>query len=254
MPRGKAYNIVALGSQSQGEFQVDSETERFRLLKEMRDLDEPVTVHLGDMPHSKKATYVTQIVAVDPDKNLLLIEPAQKQEINDKIAELAQLPCATQLKNVPIEFIIESPRLAKYQDKQVFASAIPGTLLRLQRREFYRMNVPTHSLTTCSFPTEMGPLKVEISDISLGGIGIQFNQEAPVDFPIGGIFEECTLHLPGASPFTVDLQVQNILNLELDNGRQLQQIGLEFLDLPEHLMSLIQRFIFSSERSRLKSR
>jgi c-di-GMP-binding flagellar brake protein YcgR len=254
MPERKVYKITVLGTSQQKEYEVSSVYERFRLLDKICQNKEPITLYLGKDSSGKSINYVTKILAADKEHDFIVFERAQDEKLNQQLGELTELKCASIIDTVPIEFIIKDHRLAKFQDEIIYTSPLPETLVRVQRRQFYRVDIPLSLLASCTLhPGAANERDLDIADISLGGIGFTFQETPPVQFKIGDTFEECEIRLPGTSSFTVDLQVKNILT-KMINNKKIIIVGLEFLELPEATLNQIQRFIYETERERLKSR
>ena len=66
----------------------------------------------------------------------------------------------------------------------------------------------------------------------------------------GTIYANSKIDLPGLGMVSVNLQVRNSQNLELKNDKVSRRIGFQFIDLPNPVMSQIQKLITKIERER----
>jgi hypothetical protein len=75
-------------------------------------------------------------------------------EMNQKALEADKLFCVTQLDKVKVQFILRGLRRVEWNGGPAFLAALPDSVLRLQRREYYRMATPIARPLKCaiSFP------------------------------------------------------------------------------------------------------
>jgi c-di-GMP-binding flagellar brake protein YcgR len=131
--------------------------------------------------------------------------------------------------------------------------AIPASLIRLQRREYYRISTPITYPIVCTLvvPEENGggTLKLPLVDISCVGVAL-LDEKKILKAEFGTIYENSQIDLPGAGPISVTLQVRNSQNLVLMNHKTTRRIGFQFIDLPPAVMAQVQKVIIKIERER----
>jgi c-di-GMP-binding flagellar brake protein YcgR len=195
-------------------------------------------------------SFLTAILGLADDDTALLLDGSTDESINTRIEQAAQITCITQLHNIRIQFQVENPARIQVDGRPAFRALLPESVLRLQRREFYRLQTPVTQSVICELPIAGGmPAEVRIIDISSGGIAIavppsDFVFEPHMEFP------GCTLRLPDAEAISARLVVRNLFRLVNRNGIEMQRAGCEFLDLPRNADSIIQRYILKIERTR----
>ncbi|AWI75219.1 MAG: flagellar brake protein [Azoarcus sp.] len=199
-------------------------------------------------------SFLTAVLGLADDDTALLLDGSTDESINTRIEQAAQITCITQLHNIRIQFQVENPARIQVDGRPAFRALLPDSVLRLQRREFYRLQTPVTQSVICELPIAGGtgggmPVEVRIIDISSGGIAIavppsDFVFEPHMEFP------GCTLRLPEAEPIRTRLVVRNLFRLVNRNGIEMQRAGCEFLDLPRNADSIIQRYILKIERTR----
>ena len=123
---------------------------------------------------------------------------------------------------------------------------------RLQRREFYRLQVPlAHALSCLLRAEDLARKPVEVSarviDIGAGGVAVMVPAGA-AEFVIGGVLPACRLALPDGDPIELDLEVRNLNRQTQRNGTEQLRVGLRFAALPRTADTRIQRYIFKTER------
>jgi c-di-GMP-binding flagellar brake protein YcgR len=127
-------------------------------------------------------------------------------------------------------------------------------LLRLQRREFYRLTTPIARPLKCRMPL---PLvggdehlhEATVFDISGGGIGISAPPE-DVPFATQQQVQNCRIELPEVGIVTCTVKVCSVFEITLKSGARVKRAGCEFVKLPGPMATLIQRYIIKVERER----
>ena len=128
-------------------------------------------------------------------------------------------------------------------------------LLRLQRREYYRLIASNPHSLSCLIPVSSGGEKRMVSmeatvlDISSGGLAILLPPNEPTLEP-ETILNDCRLMLPETGPIVTSLRVRNIFRITNRDGSTMLRAGCEFTDLPASMASTIQRYILKVERER----
>jgi len=199
-------------------------------------------------------SFLTAILALIDDEERLVFDASPDDAVNRRVASIDELVCATQLEGIKIQFPLNNIQEVTYEGRDAFLADRPERLLRLQRREFYRLAAPiTHSLN-CTIPItkqDQEPRSVEarVLDISGGGMAVAIPPD-DVDFVLGMEFDGCRVSLPDFGPVTVRMRIRNLFRLTNRNGVEVLRAGCEFIDLPNSAINLIQRYIFKVERDR----
>ncbi|MDP1957543.1 MAG: PilZ domain-containing protein, partial [Rhodocyclaceae bacterium] len=138
--------------------------------------------------------------------------------------------------------------------RPAFRAALPAEVLRIQRREYYRLTTPIARPLTCMVPIPLpdGSLhghKANVFDISGGGLGISAPAES-IPFGTDSVFPDCHLVLPEVGSVTGTLKVKSLFDITLRSGARTRRAGCEFVKLPGPMTTLIQRYIIKVERER----
>jgi len=110
---------------------------------------------------------------------------------------------------------------------------IPKEMLRLQRREYFRLKVPLAHKISCQLQAEdlaRKPVQLSASviDIGAGGVAVMLAPGAG-ELVIGGKLPGCRLSLPEGDPIELTLEVRNISRQTQRNGTELLRVGLRFV-------------------------
>lgn len=199
-------------------------------------------------------TFPTALIALSEDEDTLLFDGSASETINRGIEDASQIVCVSQLDRVHVQFPLEGCVRTMIDGQVAFRAVLPDRLMRLQRREFFRLRVPLAQPVRCFVPFNVGEeslreVEMRVLDISGGGIAVEVPADRP-EFRPYREYADCRLLLPETEPFTVRLMVKNVFRQSQPNGRESWRAGCQFTDLPRGADSLIQRYIFRMERQR----
>ena len=122
--------------------------------------------------------FLTSITAIDEDEGMLELECCREAQQNENVLRHQHLVCSTALDKVKIKFACKGIELVDADGGRALRMPLPREMIRLQRREHFRMPIPLSAPVKCAiFPLEkeQGPAaRVELSvhDISGGGIAV----------------------------------------------------------------------------------
>ena len=194
---------------------------------------------------------VTTLLGVNPDFEELIFEGAQNQHTNQLLMLSRQTDFVTYADEIKIQFSASGPEPAVYRGQPALRMRIPQSLLRFQRRNYYRVPAPRSGPLTCEVALPGGlPVNFSVTDLSVGGIGV-LTGPVPPAFQPGAVFPTCRVELPGHGGFTTALEVRHTKTGKLATlGQWRHEYGCQFRNLGGPVVSLIQRYINQIERSR----
>lgn len=194
----------------------------------------------------------TALLAVDDDGTLVL-DGNRNEAMNRRMANATRLVCSTQLDLVPIRFRLPTPATIDYEGYAAFRVAWPESLLRLQRREMYRLQVSPATPATLSIGD--GDLPdgeascLRVLDISGGGLAIAVADGQESRFSTASLLAPCLLRLAAAAPFPVTLEVAHLERFDV-RGVPHWRAGCRFVDMPAAHEQRVLQYIFQVERQR----
>lgn len=199
--------------------------------------------------------FLTSIVAIDEAKDEILIDPAQAE--TSKAATLAarKITLVANLDRVKIQFRIDRLHESQFEGRPALSANIPNSMLRLQRREFFRLEPPLASPISCQIAIErpsggLQTLDPRVADISGGGISLSAPTSVAEASQPGMLFKDCRLDIPGEGVLLVNLRVKKAIEISANSGIHHLRIGCEFVGLPGTRLAMIERYITRIERER----
>lgn len=245
-PPGPPFELDAPENSS---FLIDRSTEIAAYLKQLQQRHGLVTVYIGD----GSQFFVSSLLAVDLDQGLIFLDgPGQPDKIP---TPKHTLTCSTLLDHITLQFRSQAPQIERTATGTRIICPLPSLLLRLQRREFFRLELPTEPTVHCRLTGQRDDgtqesLQLPLQDISGGGISLKTDMAQEASFSTGRIFRECRLDVPGEGIMMVSLRVCDQREIRKPDGTTYLKVGCEFINLPGTRLGQIQRYITRIERER----
>lgn len=199
--------------------------------------------------------FLTSILAVDETSGTLLLDPPQTSEDVLPVRSAKRVTLVGRLEKVKLQLRLPALQDAVFGELNVLAAPIPDRLLRLQRREYFRLE-PPHAqpiLCTVSTTTTTGTpqtFDLSLANISGGGISLIAPTNLAEFFPRDALFKDCRLEIPEEGVILVNLRVRKTIEISPQSGHHSLRIGCEFMGLPASRLALIERYITRIERER----
>lgn len=196
---------------------------------------------------------VTSILAVDEDSNTLVLDRSIDPDQNTRIMAAPRVKCETSLDKIRILFGAGNLSATTWRGEPALRCDLPPTLIRLQRREYYRMPTPVTNPVRALVPVLIdagGGMGVfPLHDISVGGIAL-LDSRLQLGTVVGRVIEGCRIELPEIGPISTSLEIRNSLDLTLLNHKTTRRLGCQFVDISRGALAAVQRYITKLERER----
>ncbi|MNK58081.1 Flagellar brake protein YcgR [compost metagenome] len=242
-------HIMDSGLENWHDFEVESRREIIALLRGISEKNQLIRMLI----HGESDVCVTSILEVDADRNTVILDRSVNADQNRRMLAAKGISFETSLDKIRILFASALVEECNYGGTPALKIAIPETLIRLQRREYYRMTTPVSNPVRVSIPLppSLGGADTvfPLADISCGGIAILDNK-LMLGETIGRDYPGCRIDLPDVGIVTATLQIRNSLDMTLLNNKLNRRLGCQFVDLPRSMLAHVQRYITRLERER----
>ena len=229
-------------------YEISSRREITSLLRQIGEKNQLVRM----LVRGEDDVCVTSILDMDEGAGTLLLDCSINRDQNLRILATKRIRFETTLDKIRIVFVAEGVESASYENRPALRCAIPASLIRLQRREYYRMETPMASPVRVTIPVVLaagGAVEAfTLSDVSVGGLAL-LDHKLILDTTPGQRMPGCSLALPDG-PVGMTLVVRNAIELTLLNGKSCRRLGCEFVDLSRASLASVQRYITKLERER----
>jgi len=199
---------------------------------------------------------ITSVLAVNEDNNTLILDSARGDALNHELMSGKGAEFIAQIDGVSITFATGPVTLCDFEKLPALRIALPKSLIRLQRREHFRVPMPIAHPIKCIVPStleaDQEPITAHIVDISGGGVAIA-DSSGRLGMETGITLPGCRLLLPETAAIVTSLEVRNSAQIRLPNGVFQTRLGCKFVDLPNNMAVALQRYITDIERARRNS-
>lgn len=194
--------------------------------------------------------FITSVVAVHPGGDALFLDYGIDAETNRRALEASRLVFVTSQERVKVQFSTGPLQEVEINGRPAFRTHLPTTLLKLQRREYYRLVTPIRSPLVCVVPAPEGRIQAMVTDISVGGVGLTgLPPGAALD--VGNRYAGCRIDLPDAGTILTAVEVRSLQDVALRSGAVVKRAGCRFVDISASQQAMIQRYIIRIDRERL---
>ena len=233
------------------EYLLYSRSEILFLLRSVLQKKSMLTVYFD----GGRSFFLTSLLSISDDGNWLYFDVSNEQAVNRNALAASKLMFTTMLERVKIQFSVGRIQEVPAGTRKAFACELPTTLLRLQRRQHFRLSTPIAAPIKCLFvaPRPEGgsaELALTLLDISGGGVGLMVPDNQSELFKIGNVYAGCQINLPNEGKVVTGLCVRNIFPVSTKSGTHFTRVGCEFVELPSAHLNWVQRYITRVERER----
>lgn len=229
-------------------FKVQSRREIISLLRALAEQKQLIRV----LVESSGESAVTSVLDIDEDAGTVILDTTSEKDVADRLLESDNLSFETVLDRIRILFFASQIEECVHDGLPALQISIPPHLIRLQRREFYRVPTPIKNPVHCtiSIVSEDGTHSVTLPLQNVSGGGIAINDEKHLlDRTVGKVYPDCQIYLPDNTVVITTLQIRNVIDIKTDQGKSIQRIGCVFVGLPKAMLAAIQRYITRLERN-----
>ncbi|TDR80600.1 flagellar brake protein [Paludibacterium purpuratum] len=198
-----------------------------------------------------KTFILTRLLEVDAKKQSMIFDWGSDEATNQQLLASERNVFVCSPEGVKTQFITGQVRQVDFEGKPAFEVDLPVQIIKLQRREFFRIRTPVGNPLLCTFTDYPGaPIDLAVFDISLGGLALWLPDLAMAGFDIGTQYLDCHVDLKPFGHLQCMLEVRHRLPLQMRNGQDAVRIGCTFIKLPTQMENLIQRYVGQLERER----
>ncbi len=229
-------------------YELSTRAEILALLRALRDKRALVTAYVGQ----GLEFLVTSVISVRPEFEELTFGLGRDASLNRRLLSAKSIVFVATLDQVKLQFSAERAELIEADGESAFRVRIPDVLLRLQRRNFFRVHAPLARPLVCRAPSPSRTgefVDLTVLDISCGGFGVWVDPGRLDAYP-GLVLENCTLDLPEVATLELTVEVRHVSDIRRV-GRPRKRLGCRFLNADGPTNTLLQRYVNRAERESL---
>lgn len=200
--------------------------------------------------HFGSDLFLTTLLSAHHDKGLVF-DCSGSQEVNQRFLASERNVFVGRPGGIHVQFATGRAQETLFSGCKAFTVDLPKTLVRLQRRDSFRIETPRARPLSFFGRLPGGALLNQPGhDISVAGVGL-IAGTLPDDLMTGTALENCRFNLPGDEhDLHFSATLRHITEQEGRAGQRQWRLGMQFNDLPPADQNRIQRYIARVERER----
>jgi c-di-GMP-binding flagellar brake protein YcgR len=196
--------------------------------------------------------YSSALLKVTPEQDYLLLDELYPLAGHWRFMRAARAVVRARLNGALLEFNAELIEAARYNAIAFYKIAFPGSVRYTQRRRAHRVALdPGQAVPLLIGSPGAGLYRGVLRDLSVGGVGAQFTQQAPLPFKQGELLPGLTLQLSPSRQLNSRLEVRF---LSRDGFQGFTRLGGRFIGLEAAQQQLVERTVAALERKRRRQK
>lgn len=231
-------------------FRVDSRLEILRVIGDLARTPQLVTAYFNE----GEDFILTSILQLDGENQRLVLDYGPDDVYNQRLLDARRVLFVTRHNQVRVQFTSTTIQKAIYQGAPAFVIPLPASIIRIQRREYFRLAIPIgRRLNLSMIGPDGSTIHAHIIDISVGGIGIIEPPEGrQCGWDSGTVVPDCRIELPEEGVIHADVEIRNRYQKESQHGGPVYHVGCRLLRLDSRSNAAILRYIHRMELERRK--
>jgi c-di-GMP-binding flagellar brake protein YcgR len=233
-------------SEIEERFHITAPTAIVFLLAGFAEQKESFTVQFAE----GREHFLTTLLAVDEENAQLIIDCSGSIDLNQQFPQSRRNYFVARPAGIQVQFSSGPARLISFEGAPAFAVALPAFIMRLQRREFFRIETAhVNPLLFHARLPDQSLLTLPAHDLSVAGIGLVSERDPA--FSQGLDLKNCHFRLPDEGrAISLQATVRHSTMVMLRAGVSQWRIGLQFSGLPSAEENRLQRYIAQLELER----
>jgi c-di-GMP-binding flagellar brake protein YcgR len=220
-------------------YKVYSRAEIVGTLRSLRDACVLVTAYFDADP----GFGVTTLLAVDDVGGKLVFDALSVEVAQQRLLAAPKVTFVGFVEAIKLQFLVRGTQASTLEGKPSISVPFPDYVLRLQRRDAFRVRPPLSKPAICRLPLtgRAGEFEaLRVLDISIGGLAVLTYPEK-VDLSAGMVIDNCQLDLPGVGGASVSLRVRHVD--EVPRDEKARRCGCEFLKMAPSVQLMLARYV-----------
>jgi len=192
---------------------------------------------------------LTLLLAVD--ENGLWVDASPNPSDNRNIERSQRIVFVSTHNQAKVQWISTETTQGLYQNAAAFYMPLPRKLLRLQRRDYYRLVNPEPHALKCRIRPRPEQRhrhhEVTIMDISIGGVALTCSTEEEVALTPGTRYPDCEIDLPELGTIHTAIEVRNVFQITARHGTVKQRAGCLFVEPDAETRMMLQRYVAQAQ-------
>lgn len=197
-----------------------------------------------------KSFILTRILALDSDARTMVLDWGANEHANKMFLESERNIYVCSPAGVKTQFTTGKPRRIDYEGTPAFEVDVPELVIKLQRREFFRIPTPIANPVMCQLLDHpKGELAFPLADISLGGVALVLSTSQAGLLHAGELYQ-VSIDLKPHGVLLAQMEIRHLIPVQHKNGQETVRGGCCFTNMNTPRETLVQRYVANLERER----
>jgi len=241
--------IEAFSLDEESDFIIHNPKEILSVLRDVSVHKSRVALYFND----DNSMVLTLLLAVD--ETGVWVDAAPSPMDNRHIERSSRIVFVSTHNQAKVQWVSTETSQCIYENSSAFFLPLPKKLLRLQRRDYYRLLTREPEALTCLIRPlpEQAHIhhKVTVMDISIGGIALVCKEDG-VDLQAGMQYQNCEIDLPDIGTINATIEVKNTFEVTARNGNVSRRAGCVFVKPSGEVSKMLQRFVAQMQQQQAK--
>lgn len=235
------------GREDLGQYYLETRTEVVQILRSLNDHADSLAVYFDQ----GRNFILTALLEVRPNQETFVFDLGSSNEMNTRLLASEKLIFVGIQDGIRVQWSTGPAAKTQYGGSDAFVAWLPQTVLRLQRRDYFRVTLPLAMAARCHIPDAgTGKEGLLIHDISVGGLCVIAN-DVLSKAQVLDLFERCTITVgEELGELEESLEVRHITPVSLRGGKNQVRVGLRFYGITPSDQARIQRFLVKIEQAK----
>jgi len=199
----------------------------------------------------RRQSYNSIIVSLDGVHNQLLLDALNESRGHDELMQDKFFSLRVEYDGIEIGFDGEVEELVEYEGRPAYLVNFPDELIYNQRRKAFRVPISLDTDYMISLKNKNQVCDGLITNVSHGGLRIQFDNRVKFEFKKYGKIESCYFITSDGKEIDCPVEVRNIVR---DNEHRTIKVGVKFSITNRMQQQYIRQFVSQIQRTMLKRR
>ncbi len=230
-----------------GAFRMTAPMEIGAVLRTLAQRGDFITIDLNE----GRELLLSRILEVDIKGKTFIFDVGGNAASNQMLLNSARSLVLAVPDGVKIQFAVGIVRNCQYQGGPALTTVFPSDLIKLQRREYYRLPTPVARPYRCQLPFANSTHEwLNVHDVSLGGIGAWVPSELKPQIEVGKVYNDIPFDFGPAGVMKLNFEVRSLRHLEQRPGHFAWMVGCQYVNLARQIEANIQRLMAQLEAER----
>ncbi len=203
--------------------------------------------------------FLTNVISLDAEEGYVYLDMTVDEVFNKRMLNSNHILISKD-NGIRIKWKSVQHTQVALSDGKALRIEFPNEIIRVQRRELFRLQTPIVKPLTCEIPipnlinpNKTDTLTYHLVDVSLGGVGLIVPTTIHPSIEVGKIFDACKINFPDVGEANLTLEVRSINALPSENEQKFR-IGMQYVRPTRGNENMIHRYTFDLERAMLAAR